>query len=86
MMVSAWPPMPLIRIHGAFNHPGCVFERKPVSRARALVRVEGHLCRLVSRRGHEFKKFTLLAEEIAHSVRADDAIALLIEFTRRSDR
>jgi len=41
---------------------------------RALAHVEGHRCRLLSRRGHVFKNFALLAEEIAHSVRAQDAI------------
>jgi bifunctional non-homologous end joining protein LigD len=65
--------MPLIRIPGPFDHPDWLFEMK-LDGFRALAHVKGHLCRLVSRRGHEFKKFTLLAEEIAHSVRAHDAI------------
>lgn len=41
---------------------------------RALAHIDGRQCRLVSRRGHVFGKFNLLAEEIAHSVRADRAI------------
>jgi bifunctional non-homologous end joining protein LigD len=40
----------------------------------ALAIVEGHRCRLVSRRGHIFAKFGLLAEEIAHSLKATTAV------------
>jgi len=60
------PPMPLVRSPGPFDHPDWLFELK-YDGFRALAYVEGHLCRLVSRRGHEFTKFTLLAEEIAHT-------------------
>jgi ATP-dependent DNA ligase len=57
-------PMPLVRIPGPFNHPDRLFELK-LNGFRALAHVEGHLCRLVSR-----KKLTLVPEEIARSVRA----------------
>jgi len=33
-----------------------------------------HRCRLVSRRGHVFAKFALLAEDVAHSIRAMHAV------------
>jgi hypothetical protein len=36
--------------------------------------IEGQRCRLVSRRGQPFAKFTLLAEEIAQAVRAKSAV------------
>lgn len=72
-MLAAAHPMPLVHIPGPFDHTDWLFEIK-LDGFRALAYVEGHLCRLVSRRGHEFRKFTLLAEEIAHSVRAHDAI------------
>jgi ATP-dependent DNA ligase len=65
--------MPLVRIPAAFHHPDWLFEVK-YDGFRALAYVEGHLCRLVSRRGHEFTKFTLLAEEIAHTVRLKCAV------------
>jgi len=67
------PPMPLVRSTGPFDHPDWLFELK-YDGFRALAYVEGHLCRLVSRRGHEFTKFTLLAEEIAHTVRLKRAV------------
>ena len=43
-------------------------------RFRALAYVEGHRCRLVSRRGHTFAKWDLLCEEIAHSVKTMRAV------------
>jgi bifunctional non-homologous end joining protein LigD len=66
-------PMPLVRIPEPFDHPDWLFELKHDG-FRALAIVEGHRCRLVSRRGHPFTKWTLLCEEIAHSVRANDAV------------
>jgi bifunctional non-homologous end joining protein LigD len=66
-------PMPLVRIPEPFDHPDWIFEVKHDG-FRALAYVEGHLCRLVSRRGREFTKFTLLAAEIAHSVRTNAAV------------
>jgi hypothetical protein len=64
--------MPLIRIPAPFDHPDWLFEVK-LDGFRALAHIEGHLCRSMSRHGHELQKFTLLAEEIAHSVRAHNA-------------
>jgi bifunctional non-homologous end joining protein LigD len=59
--------MPLVRIPAAFDHAEWVYEIK-YDGFRALAYIDGHVCRLISRRGHEFTKFTLLAEEIAHTV------------------
>jgi bifunctional non-homologous end joining protein LigD len=66
-------PMPLVRIPEPFDHPDWVFELKHDG-FRALANIRGHRCQLVSRRGHVYKTFTLLAEEMAHAVRANDAI------------
>jgi bifunctional non-homologous end joining protein LigD len=66
-------PMPLVRIPEPFDHPDWLFELKHDG-FRALAHADGHLCRLVSRRGHEFRKFGLLADEIAHSVRTMSAV------------
>jgi bifunctional non-homologous end joining protein LigD len=66
-------PMPLVRIPEPFDHADWLFEVKHDG-FRALAYVEGHRCRLVSRRGHEFRKWDLLCEEIAHSVRCTSAV------------
>jgi hypothetical protein len=66
-------PMPLVRIPEPFDHPDWLFELKHDG-FRALAYVEGHRCRLVSRRGHTFAKWDLLCEEIAHSVTAMRAV------------
>jgi len=67
-------PMPLVRLAAPFDHHDWIFELKHDG-FRALAHVEGHRCRLLSRRGHVFQELrALLAEEIAHSVRAQDAI------------
>ena len=65
--------MPLVRIPEPFDHPDWLFELKHDG-FRALAYVEGHCCRLVSRRGHVFAKWDLLCEEIAHSVRCMSAV------------
>jgi bifunctional non-homologous end joining protein LigD len=62
-----------LRIPHPFDHPDFIFEPK-IDGFRALAYVEGHRCRLVSRNGHEFKSWPLLAEEIAHAVRATCAV------------
>jgi len=61
--------MPLVRIPEPFDHPDWLFELKHDG-FRALAHVDGHLCRLVSRRGHVFSKFGILETEISHGVRA----------------
>src|ERR1700757_664146 len=64
--------MPLVRIPEPFDHAKFVFELKHDG-FRALAIIRGHHCELVSRRGHVYK-FHQLAEELAPSVRADEAI------------
>src|SRR5439155_7966699 len=65
--------MPLVLLEAPFDHPDSLFELKHDG-FRALAHVEGHRCRLVSRRGHVFPKWDVLSEEIAHSVRANGAV------------
>jgi bifunctional non-homologous end joining protein LigD len=62
--------MPLVRMPAPFDHEW-LFGLKHDG-FRALTIVEGHHCRLVSRNGHTFTKWSLLCEELAHSVRAHD--------------
>jgi ATP-dependent DNA ligase len=63
------PAMRLLRIPEPFDHPHCVFEPK-MDGFRTLAQVTEH----VSRNGNTFKSWLQLQEEIAHSVRAYDAI------------
>lgn len=65
--------MRLIRIPEPFDHPAFIFEPK-LDGFRALAHVRGHRCELVSRNGHTFKGWPQLAEEIAHAVRAHEAV------------
>lgn len=66
-------PMPLVRLPQAFDAVDWLFEIKHDG-FRALAHVDGHQCRLVSRRGHVFTKWDVLCTEISHSIRAHDAI------------
>src|SRR5689334_13819602 len=65
--------MPLVRIPEPFDHRDWIFELK-FDGFRALAHVRGPRCELISRRGHHFTKFKLLEEELAHSIRADEAV------------
>jgi bifunctional non-homologous end joining protein LigD len=65
--------MPLVRLPAAFDNPNWLFELKHDG-FRALAHVRGHRCELVSRRGQTFTRFTLLAEEIAYAIRANNAV------------
>ena len=66
-------PMRLLRIPEPFDHPDFLFEPK-LDGFRALALVRGHRCELVSRNGYTFKQWPQLAEEIAHAVRAYNAV------------
>ena len=41
---------------------------------RALAKIRGHRCELISRNGHRFMRWDLLCEELAHAVRCESAI------------
>ena len=65
--------MRLLRIPKPFDHPDFIFEPK-LDGFRALAHVRGHHCELISRNGITFKSWPQLANELAHAVRARDAI------------
>jgi ATP-dependent DNA ligase len=65
--------MRLRRISEPFDHPNFIFEPK-IEGLGALAYIRWHHCRLVSRNGSIFKSCPQLAEEVAHAVRASDAI------------
>jgi bifunctional non-homologous end joining protein LigD len=65
--------MPLVRIPEPFDHPDWRFEIK-YDGFRALAQIDGHRCRLVSRRGHVFSKWDVLCTEISHGIRAMSAV------------
>jgi ATP-dependent DNA ligase len=65
--------MPLIHIAQPFDAPDWIFELKHDG-FRALAIIESQQCRLVSRRGHVFAQWPQLAEEVAHTVKADHAV------------
>ena len=66
-------PMPLVRLPEPFDHPNWLFEVKHDS-FRALAHITGHSCELRSRNGHTFKHWPQLCEELAHAVKAHDAV------------
>jgi hypothetical protein len=55
------------------GHPDWLFEVKHDG-FRALAQINGHHCDLVSRNGHTFKHWPQLCEELAHAVKAHDAV------------
>jgi bifunctional non-homologous end joining protein LigD len=66
-------PMPLSRRAQPFNHPEWVFEIKHDG-FRALAYIRDGQCQLVSRRGYVYTRFLPLAEQIARSLKARDAV------------
>jgi bifunctional non-homologous end joining protein LigD len=65
--------MPLVHFPEPFDHQDWLFELKHDG-FRAIADVSGHTCTFTPRNGHTLTKFKLLAEEIAHSVRATNAV------------
>ena len=72
-MLPLVTPATLLRIPRPFDHPDCIYEVK-YDGFRSLAYIEGHHCRLISRRGHIFKSWPYLATELAHAVRCRDAV------------
>jgi bifunctional non-homologous end joining protein LigD len=70
---AALRPMRLLRLPEPFDHPEFLYEVK-FDGFRALAHVNGHHCQLVSRNGHVYKSWPQLSEELAHAVRARNAI------------
>ena len=65
--------MPLLRLPEPFSHPDWTFEVKHDG-FRALATIRGHRCVLESRNGNTFRQWPMLCEELAHAIRATDAI------------
>jgi bifunctional non-homologous end joining protein LigD len=72
MAPQPFRPMP-VRLPEPFDHPEWIFEVK-FDGFGALAHIEGHHCELRSRNGHTFKHWPQLCEELAHAVKAHDAI------------
>ena len=63
MLVPRFQPLALGRAPEAFSHPDYLFEIK-WDGFRSLVRIEQGKCRLISRKGNEFKSFRSLNESL----------------------
>jgi len=63
MIVPSFQPLTLGRAPAAFSHPDYFFEIK-FDGFRSLVRIEQGKCRLISRKGNEFKSFRRLNESL----------------------
>jgi bifunctional non-homologous end joining protein LigD len=66
-------PIPLGRLAEPFNHPDWIFEIK-WDGFRSLVHIENGRCRLVSRKGNEFKSFPALNLALLAECGATDAV------------
>jgi bifunctional non-homologous end joining protein LigD len=65
--------MPLSRLAEPFNHPDWIFEIK-WDGFRSLAFIENGRCRLVSRKGNEFKSFPALNVALPNECRAARAV------------
>jgi ATP-dependent DNA ligase len=61
VLVPRFQPLALGRAPESFSHPDWLFEVK-WDGFRSLVRIEQGKCRLISRKGNEFKSFWVLNE------------------------
>ena len=71
-MLPRTTPMPLVAVREPFDHSDWLYEIK-WDGFRALAYIDGHQCKLVSRRG-EYKSRPYLATELAQAVRCDQAV------------
>jgi bifunctional non-homologous end joining protein LigD len=69
-MLPKLTPMQLVIAREPFDHPDWVYEVKRDG-FRALAYIEGHHCKLVLRRGREYKSWPYRCTELAHAVRCD---------------
>lgn len=72
-MLPLVTPTALLRIPEPFDHPEFLYEWK-IDGFRALAYIDGHHCRLISRRGNVFKSWPYLNVELAHGVRCIQAV------------
>jgi bifunctional non-homologous end joining protein LigD len=73
MLVPRFQLLALGRAPEAFSHPDYLFEIK-WDGFRSLVRIEQGKCRLISRKGNEFKSFRSLNESVLAELRVRSAV------------
>lgn len=86
-------PMPLRRIREPFSHPDWIFEVK-WDGFRSLALVDHGECKLISRKGNDFKSFPALNEAIPRELLTQSAVLELAspsvsvhqEFLRNAER
>jgi len=72
-MLPRVTPMRLLSVKQPFDEPDWIFEPK-YDGFRALAYIDGHHCRLLSRRGQVYKSWPYLGGELAHSVQCHNAV------------
>jgi bifunctional non-homologous end joining protein LigD len=65
--------MPLTRARGPFSHPDWVFELK-WDGFRAVSYIDNGACKLMSRKGNEFRSFPSLTKSITSALRSRSAV------------
>jgi len=73
VLVPKFQPLTLGRGAEPFSHPDWLFELK-FDGFRALVRIEQGKCRLISRKGNDFKSFRKLNESLLAELRVRSAV------------
>jgi bifunctional non-homologous end joining protein LigD len=67
LVFPQFEPMPLASLPAPFNHPDWIFELK-YDGFRALAFLDGGACRLVSRKGTQYRSFLELSASIAAAI------------------
>jgi bifunctional non-homologous end joining protein LigD len=73
VLVPTFQPLSLRRAPEPFSHPDWLFELK-WDGFRSLVRIEQGKCRLISRKGNEFKSFRSLSESVLTELKVRSAV------------
>jgi len=73
MLLPIFQTMPLGRAREPFSHPDWIFEVK-WDGFRSLIRIEQGACKLVSRKGNEFKSFSVLSKAIPTEIQGRSAV------------
>jgi len=73
VIVPTFQPLALGRAPAPFSHPDWLFEIK-WDGFRSLVRIEQGKCRLISRKGNEFKSFRALSESVLAELKVRSAV------------
>jgi bifunctional non-homologous end joining protein LigD len=73
MLLPIFQTMPLGRAREPFSHSDWIFEVK-WDGFRSLIRIEQGACKLVSRKGNEFKSFSVLSKAIPGEIQGRSAV------------